>query len=114
MAHPPSIAKPSRVSGSLLGLKEEIKSSENFHREGIPLLVSEELLRSRNLGQIDVARFQSSWAGQILEIAEVKSSQTGEDQMQRRQNRRLKQSMQFLASLFGRPARLVLIKPEEN
>lgn len=89
------------------GLANEKKFSREFHQEGIPLLVSPALLRSRDLGQIDLARIKKDREGWILEIGEVKSSMVGEEQMERFQKRRLFSSQRFLAGLFGHRTKLV-------
>lgn len=53
----------------------ESRGSLHFHHKGVPVLVSALLLRSQNLGQIDIAilekNFQKAW---VLKIIETKSS----------------------------------------
>ncbi len=89
------------------GLANEKKFSSEFHEQGIPLLVSPMLLRSRDLGQIDLARIIKPRDEWVVEIAEVKSSLMGEAQMQKSQKRRLFSSQHFLAMLFGHRTKLV-------
>lgn len=89
------------------GLENEIYFSHQFHSIGIPLLVSPTLLRLRNLGQIDLARFKKAGEEWVVEIGEVKSSSVGEEQMEKSQKRRLFFSQHFLAGLFGHPTKLV-------
>jgi len=94
------------------GLKKEIQHSLTFHQEGIPLLISEQLLRSRNLGQLDLVRMRKISTGWILEIAEVKSSVVGIEMIQRGQKFRLFGAQKFISSLFGCPSRTLLIYDE--
>lgn len=53
----------------------ESSASLYFHQKGVPVLVSALLLRSQDLGQIDVAilekNFKKAW---VLKIIETKSS----------------------------------------
>ena len=83
------------------GLHTELKVSIDFHQKGVPLLVSSTLLRSRSLGQIDLARITYDREGWMIEIGEVKSSQMGVEQMERSQRKRLYSAQNFLAGLFG-------------
>lgn len=89
------------------GIIQEIESSYSFHHEGIPLLVSPSLLRSRQLGQIDLARIRKDKQGWLIELGEVKSSHVGVEQMERSQKRRLFASQQFLSGIFGHRSRLI-------
>jgi hypothetical protein len=98
------------VLKSSSGLKNEIHFSVSFHSQGIPLLVSPTLLRSRNLGQIDLARFMKSQKSWVLELGEVKSSALGLEQMGRSQKKRLLNSLHFLGGLFGHEAKLSVLK----
>lgn len=91
------------------GLTQEIAASQSFHLDGIPLLVSSTLLRSRQLGQIDLARIRVDKQGWLIELAEVKSSQLGVEQMERSQKRRLFASQHFLSGIFGHRSRLISI-----
>jgi hypothetical protein len=97
------------------GLKTEQKFSWDFHKKGIPLLVSPTLLRSRDLGQIDLARIIKDKDGWILEIGEVKSSSVGEKQMEKSQKSRLFSSQKFLGGLFGHRTKLLsMIKKDSS
>lgn len=89
------------------GLNLEKKVSIDFHQEGIPLLVSPQLLRSRDLGQIDLSRMVKKKGEWIIEVSEVKSSSVGEENFFRGQKMRLTRAMQFLSSLFGASTRLI-------
>lgn len=64
-------------------------------------------LRSRDLGQIDLARLKKDRQGWVVEVAEVKSSQLGVEQMARSQMRRLLAAQSFLAALMGHRTKLV-------
>lgn len=99
------------MSKSSSGLLNEIEHSVSFHAEGVPLLVSPSLLRQRFLGQIDLARLRKDRAGWLVEIAEVKSSETGTEKMLQGQRRRLFGAQKFLSGLFGSRSKLIsLIK----
>lgn len=102
-----STEKPSKVSKSSSGLKLEQDHSVSFHGQGTPLLVSPQLLRSRSLGQIDLARIRKDKEGWLLEIGEVKSSEVGEEQFLRFQKSRLMNAQKFLAGLFGHRSKLI-------
>ncbi len=82
------------------GLSLEILKSRDFHSEGIPLLISPDLLRKRDLGQLDLVRLQKKnhWT---LEIAEVKSSATGVAALERGQRKRIISAGNFLCGIFG-------------
>jgi hypothetical protein len=108
-AHHQSIAKHSKALKNTSGLKAEKKASLTFHYEGIPLLVSAQLLRKRNLGQIDLARLKKDREGWILEVGEVKSSEVGVKQMEIRQASRIISSQNFLAKIFGFRTKLIRI-----
>ncbi|MCM2348480.1 MAG: hypothetical protein NDI69_00575 [Bacteriovoracaceae bacterium] len=84
-----------------------MKFSLSFHAQGTALLVSPQLLRSRSLGQIDLARIRKDKDGWLLEIAEVKSSEVGEEQFLRFQKSRLMNAQKFLAGLFGHRSKLI-------
>lgn len=88
------------------GLRLELSRSINFHSEGIPLLISPELLRLRGLGQIDLSRMlkKDEW---IIEIAEVKSSSVGEDAFLRSQRKRIVEAGKFLSGIFGAPLKFI-------
>lgn len=102
-----STERPLKALKNFSGVKLEVDLSLKFHQVGIPLLVSPTLLRSRNLGQIDLGRITKDRKGWLVEIAEVKSSLVGVVQMQRSQQKRLFGVQQFLAGLFGHRTLLV-------
>lgn len=102
-------ANPLRVSKNTSGPENEIRCSIDFHKKGLPLLVSSQLLRSRNLGQIDLARLVKDKEGWVLEMGEVKSSEVGGEQMLRSQRSRLFSAQRFLAGLFGHRTKLILL-----
>lgn len=98
------------MSGNLSGHKLEICLSKSFHHEFcLPLLVSQNLLRRRNLGQIDLARLIKDKNEWLLEIGEVKSSTTGQQQMERLQKLRLYSTQSFLGAIFGYHSRLIVL-----
>lgn len=92
------------------GFNLEKETSQTFHLQGVPLLVSSALLRSRNLGQIDLARICVDREGWIIEIGEVKSSSVGVEQMIRSQRSRLFASQHFISGIFGHRSRLKTIQ----
>jgi hypothetical protein len=85
---------------------EKLKSLE-FHAEGIPLLISPQLLRSRELGQLDLVRMKKK-NGWVIEIAEVKSSVTGVLALERGQRKRIISAGNFLSAIFGAPTKLIV------
>ena len=95
------------------GLSLEILKSRDFHSEGIPLLISPDLLRKRDLGQLDLVRLQKKlhW---VIEIAEVKSSVTGFYALERGQRKRIISAGNFLSGIFGIPMRFIRILGQEN
>lgn len=103
------IGKPLKASKNSLGLKTELHFSQNFHIEGIPLLVSAQILRVRTLGQIDLARLKKDSTGWIIEIGEVKSSKTGAQTILRSQRQRLLNAQRFLSGLFGHRSKLIIL-----
>ncbi len=103
-----STVKPSKVSESSSGLKEEILASIDFHSKGIPLLVSSQILRSREMGQIDLGRIKKDEVGWVIEVLEVKSSLLGEEMLLRGQRKRLCASMNFLSGIFGSRVKFLL------
>lgn len=105
--------KPSRASKSSSGLNEELFFSRTFHNEGTPLLVSPKLLRSRDLGQIDLARVRKERGEWILEVGEVKSSEIGIEMMIRGQRARLFAAQKFLSGIFGFPSKLIRLISEK-
>lgn len=75
----------------------EAQASKYFHRECVPALVSSLILRSKNLGQIDVAYLErdhkKSW---VLKIVETKSSMYPS----RSQMMRLRRTQDYLSRLL--------------
>jgi hypothetical protein len=80
-----------------------------FHSEGCPLLVSSALLRSRDMGQVDLSRLRKVHGNWVIEIAEVKSSLLGGEMFLRGQRGRLHSSQKFLSGILGYPSRLVCL-----
>jgi hypothetical protein len=100
------------VLKSSSGLLNELHFSCEFHADGIPLLISPRLLRSRDLGQIDLGRIRKDPEGWLIELGEVKSSQVGAFQMERFQKLRLYAAQKFLSGVFGFRSRLVRLLGE--
>lgn len=98
-----------------MGLQAELDISKKFHAEGIPLLVSSKLLRSRMMGQIDVARMKKNREGEwIIEVGEVKSSETGSQMLLRGQASRIRATVNFISGIFGSSSCLVILKKVET
>lgn len=85
----------------------EARFSEFIHLENLPLLVSSQLLRRRNLGQIDVSWMDKKY----IYIAECKS---GNAFLGESQTKRLKGSLFFLATLFDIKGRLFKVSEAEE
>ncbi len=88
------------------GLNQELSHSKNFHHNSIPLLVSAQILRSRNLGQLDLVKLDKKNGFWLIEVCEVKSSKIGDEASLRSQVKRLKAASAFLASVLGQPVKL--------
>jgi len=75
----------------------EAQASKYFHRECVPALVSSLILRSKNLGQIDIAYLErdhkKTW---VLKIVETKSSVYPS----RSQMMRLRRTQDYLSRLL--------------
>lgn len=77
-------------------------------------MISPALLRSRDLGQLDLARMvKTKTGGWKLEIAEVKSSSVGEEQFLRGQRFRILSAGKFLSGIFGAPVKFLTITGEK-
>ncbi len=98
--------KLSKASKNLSGLKNELFYSEKIHHQNIPLLVSSRVLRSRNLGQVDIVSITSS---RVIEVVEVKSSLQG-SHLKYSQYRRLNDTLIFLTAIFNLSGRVKTIK----
>lgn len=87
------------------GMIFESESSAKLHPKGIPVLVSEHLLRKRGLGQIDLAILRENQ----LEVYEFKkSTRSTLDRVHRKQRLRLEKSCLFLGALFKKKVTLTL------
>lgn len=102
----PFIEKPSKGLRNLSGRKRELHYSLEFHQQNIPLLVSSLVLRSRNLGQIDIAIINSK---KIIEVFEIKSSEQG-SHLSFHQRQRLNSALLFLTLIFNLSGRIKVIK----
>ena len=98
-----------RVLKNTSGLKSEIKHSKGFHAEGLPLLISAQLLRTRDLGQIDLCRVKKDRGEWLIEVGEVKSSSDGIMMMSKSQRYRLNDSQKFLTAVFGHRGRILTL-----
>ena len=78
------------------GLSAELKASEIYHQRAIPLLVDPYLLKSFNLGQIDIAYITKS----RINIIEVKNQYDPH----KSQYMRINKTKKWLGDLFKRPA----------
>jgi hypothetical protein len=104
MAQPRVTERPLKASKSLLqinGYSLEVFHSISFHSNSIPVLVSAQVLRSRNLGQVDLARIYRDHEGQFIELTEVKSSQIGLHLSQFQQKNRLAGAGKFISGVLG-------------
>lgn len=84
--------------------------SQKVHTQGVPLLLSADLLRSRGLGQVDLATYDPHM--KVISLFEVKSSAFGVESMSYIQDNRLRLTQVFLSSLFGLTVKLQKINPE--
>lgn len=103
LAQARSIERPSKVSKSTSrnGLKNELYQSITFHQHSIPVLISAPLLRQRGLGQVDLARLYRDQSGQLLEVAEVKSSLAGVQSTLKGQKLRIFGAARFVGSILN-------------
>ena len=92
------------MKASEVGLKEEMRWSRVFHEKGIPVLVSQDLLRKRGLGQVDLCFFKKEYGRVSLSVIEVKSSSY--PFLSDKQRRRLLGTCSFLSKIFNVPSRL--------
>lgn len=104
----PSIVKLSVVlkSSSSKGKSLELKHSLSFHQNTLPILISPSVLRTRQMGQVDLARMIKQKEDWLIEVGEVKSSDVGVEASQRFQKFRLLASCDFLGRLLGRRVKL--------
>lgn len=80
------------------GESQEAEASHYYHAKYLPLLVSSQLLRKLNLGQIDLSYFQKNGSKEWkLTIVEIKS-QCGPS---RKQQKRLRASSEYLSMIFN-------------
>ncbi len=87
------------------GISLEKKVGKVFHSEGVPVLVSSQVLRSLNAGQIDLCRIRKVAHESFLELAEVKAS----ERLKYGQKKRLDRASDYLSKLFSLPLRRMLI-----
>jgi hypothetical protein len=79
------------------GLSFELRYSKDFHKIGVPLLISSNLLRRNNAGQVDISRLRSFKGEWIVELRELK---TNEFNTQRSQYQRLLKAVRLLSEIL--------------
>ena len=84
----------------------ELKISNFFHHDTIPVLISPAMLRKYDAGQIDVAYFR----GNKLYLVEVKSSKYPKS----KQVKRLKCSAEYLSCVFNCETLLLTYNAKKN
>ena len=87
-----------------LGLKEESWWSSFFHEKGIPILISQDLLRKKGLGQVDICFFKKEYGTVSLHVVEVKSP--SHPLLSQKQKRRLLGTCSFLSKIFNISSKL--------
>lgn len=97
--------------GKNKGENFELKCSYNWHRLGVPLLISSRFLRKRACGQVDVALLTpavpKARGAPSLYLFECKSGRL----VKQPQRRRLDNSARLLSALFNRRAVVKFISP---
>ena len=88
----------------------ELKYSTMVHTEGVPLLLSPLVLRSYNLGQVDLAVIKDVCGEKLIVCYEIKKYMG----ITKRQIRRVKRSATFLSHLINLPAVTRLIVESKN
>lgn len=88
-----------------LGNELECEIAGIFHQQGVPLLISHQILRDFDCGQVDVALIGSQGTEQVLRVIECKSGVA----ISRRQMVRLQRAAQFLSQLLQIPSKLEII-----
>ena len=89
-----------------LGLKEESWWSVFFHGKGIPILISQDLLRKKGLGQVDLCFFKKEDGVVSLQVVEVKSP--SRPVLSNKQRRRLLGTCSFLSKVFNISSKLLI------
>lgn len=81
----------------------ESNLSLKFHHKGVPALVSSAVLRSLNLGQVDIVYLEKNLSNQwVLKIIETKFSQYPSHQ----QMRRLRRTQDYLSRVLEMESKL--------
>jgi len=83
------------------GESYEKEVSISFHSNGLPLLVSQKLLRQKGLGQVDMAK----WSKDKITLAEVKCT----SRLTSTQLRRLSASGDYLSNLLHTSCKFIFI-----
>ena len=84
------------------GLKAEIEASKILHSHYLPLLISSQILRVRNCGQVDLACFKDN----EIYIFEVKNRKIAKGFLGIKQRIRLSQSVNYISNVFKKRVRL--------
>ncbi len=84
----------------------ELKVSEKLHDQGLPLLISPLLLRSKNCGQIDLAYFKEN----TCVVVETKNKPI----ISRNQKNRLTRALSLLALIFKKKIYFFISTPKEE
>ncbi len=85
-----------------------------FHQEGVGVLVSSLVLRSRGCGQVDVARIIQKDKKLRIQVGEVKSSVIGKNCVKINQRKRLLRSLELLAQIFSLECELKVINSSKR
>jgi Holliday junction resolvase-like predicted endonuclease len=96
---------------STVGASAESKSSAKFHFIGTPFLISSLFLRSRGLGQVDIAYFHKN----ILSFIEVKNSALGVSKLYNStQISRLNKAAKFFSIILDVNTRVKSVAQKES
>lgn len=96
---------------SIVGASAELKSSVKLHSIGTPFLISSLFLRSRDLGQVDIAYFHNK----TLYFIEVKNSVLGVSKLySSTQISRLKKAAKFFSIIFDVNTRVKSVAQKES
>ena len=92
------------------GLEFEAEFTKKYHCDHLPLLISPQLLRKLNLGQIDAAKVFKCQGKSIVELVELKTS----IMPTKKQFRRLMKTREYLSWVFEREVKLKIFCQKEQ
>lgn len=92
------------------GKMAEIIFSKHFHHSGTAVLISDQVLRIRSAGQVDLAKYEAFT--KEITLVEMKSSERGLHCLSRSQQMRLRRSQEFISQIFGLRVKMQLQKLE--